>query len=774
MHSRLAPKWIRYVLVAALICLLAAAFYVGSLIRTQRHIIGEVSQFNIAVNASELAVTVSRTLHALSSLQVTPDQAHQEDAEVRLEILHGRAKMSIEGNFGAFVAQDERRAEIVAQFRDTMDRVTDVQKTIAEPALLNTLVHDLERLEPAIIGLVAEANSYSADEVATQQGRLVALYQDMGLFCAGLVLFAFGFVLLGWRQSRRVEAIGVELRTQNTRFEAALDHMSQGLCLYDQNCNLVIANNRFGELFKLSPEMLKAGTSLDDMLRASNRGDCATNMTDEELVESRRRMANLTEPASTIREQADGRVFWVSMQPVLGGGFVITFDDMTERRLAQARIAYLAMHDAMTDLPNRIMFREKLDEALDMLRRGHSLSDDQSFAVHLIDVDNFKAINDIYGHPIGDAYLGEIARRLKDVVRRKDIVARLGGDEFVILQTALSSPEDAARLCARVTTALGETVHIDGLSLGCGVSIGVASAPDDGLDADLLLKRADLALYRAKANGKGSFSFFDKGMDEDLEAKRAMELDLRLAVERCELIVHYQPLVNVITGAISGFEALVRWKHPVRGLVPPLDFIPLAEETGLINSIGEWVLREACCEAASWPDHLKISVNISPVQVKNRNLVHVVVGALATSNLAPNRLDLEITESIFLQENEQTLSSLRQLRELGVLFSIDDFGTGYSSLSSLRRFPFDKLKIDRSFVKDVVTRQDSIEIIHAVISLGRSLGISTTAEGVETEAQMDILRAEGCTEVQGYMFGRPMPASDLEPYLRRSQKMIAA
>ena len=361
---------------------------------------------------------------------------------------------------------------------------------------------------------------------------------------------------------------------------------------------------------------------------------------------------------------------------------------------------------------------------------------------------------------------------MKSLIRKRDIVARLGGDEFVILQRNLRGAEDAAKLATRLVSLLSEPLVVEGLTLSCGASIGISLAPEDSMDAKLLLKRADLALYRAKDNGKSTFSFYDASMDDDLEARRLLELELRQAVGRNELIVYYQPQIQVLSGETTGFEALVRWLHPTRGMVPPLDFIPLAEETGLINSVGEWVLRAACMEAAKWPPHLNIAVNISPVQVKSRNLVQVVVGALQMSALPAHRLELEITESIFLQEDEQTLSSLRELRALGVKFAIDDFGTGYSSLSSLRRFPFDKLKIDRSFVKDVMTRRDSVQIIHAVIGLGRSLGINTTAEGVETEAQLDLLRAEGCTEVQGFMFGRPMPAADLEPFLKA--KMIAA
>ena len=773
MHKLRRTDAIKTVLAVAGVCVLILATYIAGLIQKQQQVLGEAAQFNIPTSSSQSAVAFTRTIQALSAYRTDPTAEKLEDVWVRMDIVQGTAQAALEGEYARFIHADAHREELISRLNQTMMALNGHPENLRDVAVAKDAQTRLEALEPEIIGLMGEANAFGAHEVNENQSRLNALYQELEIIFGGMLVFCLAIVAMSLRQNNWLKLKEGELRIQNMRFEAAVNNMSQGLIFFDKDGRLIISNTRFAEQFKLDAGLLKAGTHVDDMLRASNKGPTSTGLSDEDLLASRHKMAATSGQSSTIREQADGRVFWVSQQPTEDGGWVITFDDITARRQAEARISYLALHDAMTDLPNRVQFRECLDSAIEAQRTSvASRYPGQGFAVLLVDIDNFKSINDIYGHPVGDAFLSEIALRMKSLIRKRDVVARLGGDEFVILQRNLRGAEDAAKLATRLVSLLSEPLVVEGLTLSCGASIGISLAPEDSMDAKLLLKRADLALYRAKDNGKSTFSFYDASMDDDLEARRLLELELRQAVGRNELIVYYQPQIQVLSGETTGFEALVRWLHPTRGMVPPLDFIPLAEETGLINAVGEWVLRAACLEAAKWPSHLNIAVNISPVQVKSRNLVQVVVGALQMSGLPAQRLELEITESIFLQEDEQTLSSLRELRALGVKFAIDDFGTGYSSLSSLRRFPFDKLKIDRSFVKDVTTRRDSVQIIHAVIGLGRSLGINTTAEGVENEAQLELLRAEGCTEVQGFMFGRPMPAADLEPFLKA--KMIAA
>jgi diguanylate cyclase (GGDEF)-like protein len=414
----------------------------------------------------------------------------------------------------------------------------------------------------------------------------------------------------------------------------------------------------------------------------------------------------------------------------------------------------MAHHDALTNLANRLLFQERLTEAIARVNR-HG----ESLAVHCIDLDHFKKVNDSLGHPVGDGLLRAVGERIKKCLRDSDLVARFGGDEFSIVQSPIAGPNDANALARKLIELISRPYELDGQEIVVGASIGIALGPADGGDADTLLRNADMALYRAKAAGRGESHFFEPAMDRQIQARRALELDLRKALGNGELELFYQPLVNVRSGGVSGFEALLRWNHPVRGLVSPVEFIPVAEDIGLIGPLSEWVLRTACVEAMRWPPNVKVAVNLSPVQFRGRGLVQAVVGALAHSGLAPGRLELEITESVLLSETEVNLATLHQLREIGAHISLDDFGTGYSSLSYLRSFPFDKIKIDRSFVHDLVARPDCMAIIRAVVGLGKNLGIATTVEGVETREQFELLRAEGCTEVQGFLFSVPQRAS---------------
>jgi diguanylate cyclase (GGDEF)-like protein/PAS domain S-box-containing protein len=442
--------------------------------------------------------------------------------------------------------------------------------------------------------------------------------------------------------------------------------------------------------------------------------------------------------------------------------------DVTERRQAEARIAHMAHHDALTGLPNRVRFLERLDEILGGLQGSGAKA-----AVLYLDLDRFKFINDSLGHPVGDQLLKVAAGRLRECLRPSDMVARLGGDEFAVVLTDVSGPEEVGRIASKLVAALSERYHIQDHELVAGVSIGIVMAPSDGTTHETLLRNADLGLYRAKAEGRGRYHFFEAEMERRAKLRRSLELDLRKAYEHGEFELYYQPLVNTVTQAVNGCEALLRWKHPERGMIPPAEFIPLAEEIGLIVPLGEWVLRQACADAARWPDATKVAVNLSPVQFRTKGLLNAVVSALAHAGLPAQRLELEITESVLLAETSANLSTLHQLRDLGVRISLDDFGTGYSSLSYLRAFPFDKIKIDQSFVRELAERPDSMAIVRAVAGLGASLGVATTAEGVETEEQLACLRGEGCTEVQGYLFSRPKPARDIMEFLRARLPLAA-
>ena len=430
--------------------------------------------------------------------------------------------------------------------------------------------------------------------------------------------------------------------------------------------------------------------------------------------------------------------------------------DITERKRAEARLAFMAQHDGLTGLPNRNLLRQHMDEILLRTRRSA-----EKVAVLVLGLDNFKAVNDTLGHGIGDKLLRSVAKRLQSTLREEDILARLNSDEFAIVQGALTRPEDAVLLGRRLLEVIGEPYLLDGHSVVIGASIGIAMAPGDGDESDKLLKSADMALSRAKNDSRGTFSFFEAEMDARAQSRRIIEIDLREAIQNDVLRPHYQPLVDLATGRITGFEALVRWPHAERGMISPAEFIPVAEETGLINPLGSLMLRRACMDAALWPDDVRVAVNLSPLQFRVGNLLSMVMDALKQSGLPAKRLELEITETLLLEKSSQVLATLHALRALGVRISMDDFGTGYSSLSYLRSFPFDKIKIDQSFVRDLGANRDAQAIVRSIISLGIGLGVTITAEGVETEAELSCLRAEGCHEGQGFLFSRGRPNAEI-------------
>jgi diguanylate cyclase (GGDEF)-like protein len=412
-------------------------------------------------------------------------------------------------------------------------------------------------------------------------------------------------------------------------------------------------------------------------------------------------------------------------------------------------VEHLAAHDALTDLPNRAHFTMVLDQ---LCKSG------ENFALHALDLDRFKAVNDVFGHAAGDAILCRVAALLRDNVSRRDLVSRIGGDEFLIIQRDVHGVDDAQQLAQRILNAFAVEMDITRDPMAVGVSIGVALFPDDAQHGEMLRHHADFALYRAKEGGKGTARFFDQDMDRLVRERRNLEHDMRHAVARGQLRLMYQPLVSTDAAEIIGYEALLRWDHPERGTVAPTQFIPIAEDIGAIIPIGEWVLREACNTALQWPDHVSIAVNVSAVQFQMPNLPAIVASALQDSGLAPHRLELEVTESVMLRDRESALNILHRLKMLGVHIVMDDFGTGYSSLSNLQAFPFDKIKIDRSFVSQL-TREDSARsILRAIIGLGRSLELPVVAEGVETEAQRKIISDEGCPQAQGFYFGAPAAA----------------
>lgn len=544
-----------------------------------------------------------------------------------------------------------------------------------------------------------------------------------------------------------------ELSEQYRRFDAALNNMSHGLCMLDSKLRMIVCNRRYIEMHGLSPEIVKPGISMREIMEHSCELGIHPNTTAAKIYADY--VERLREGEHTLhRHLSDGRIIKLNHKRMEHGGWAVTYEDVTERHKAQARVAHMAQHDSLTDLPNRTLFREKMGEGLNQVAIAGG-----SMAVLCFDLDNFKTVNDRLGHAAGDRLLRWVAARLKENVGEHETVARLGGDEFAVLQRG-PQPQSAEQLARCLVEIIGHPPPLENQSIHVGVSVGIAIAPDHGLDADELMKCADLALYQAKAKGRGAYQLFEPEMEEEARSRHALEHDLRGALEANQFHLVFQPQVRLDTTELTGFEALLRWKHPSRGFVSPAEFIPIAEENGLIIPIGEWVLRTACATAASWPD-VTVAVNLSPVQFRSRGLVAMVTSALAEAGLPPQRLELEVTETALLDDSEATIEILHQLRALGVRVSLDDFGVGYSSLSYLRKFPFDRIKIDRSFVGTLGESPESVAIVRTIASLGSVLGVETTAEGVETVEQLEFVRECGCTAVQGYYFGKPCPAAEV-------------
>lgn len=552
-----------------------------------------------------------------------------------------------------------------------------------------------------------------------------------------------------------------EVKQQFDRLSSAVESIPQGILMCGPDDRVILANGNFRALFDLSEAAVQPGTTRAGVVSACI-GQGAQVIADEG-PQDQRLAAGLQVTRKRIVQVRDERTIVVTIARTEEGGSVAVYEDVTERQRQEQRIAHLAHHDSLTGLANRILFREKAEEYV-----ASSLATGQPTALLYLDLDQFKTVNDTLGHPVGDRLLVEVAVRLRQAIGEEDLIARLGGDEFAIVLHGRRSPAQAADMADRIIDAIGQPFDISGQCIFVGVSIGIAISPQDGEDADTLLMHADMALYRAKQDGRNIHRFFEMAMDAQIQQRRELELDLRSALAEDQFQLHYQPLYGLNHGQIACFEALIRWPHPERGNIPPCEFIPIAEETGLISAIGSWVLKQACREASSWPSDVRVAVNISPVQFRTRTLVLDVLAALGASGLPASRLEIEITEGVLLQDTEATLTTLDELRSLGVRIVMDDFGTGYSSLSYLQKFRFDKVKIDRAFVQDIHEGEDKRAVVRAVTSLCASLGIETTAEGVETAAQMEALRREGCSQAQGFFIGRPMPAADVLQLLKTS------
>jgi diguanylate cyclase (GGDEF)-like protein/PAS domain S-box-containing protein len=549
-------------------------------------------------------------------------------------------------------------------------------------------------------------------------------------------------------------ALHIESQERSDLLQTIVDNFPGGLTAFDKNHRIVLCNDRHKQLLEYPDELFANGQPTIEQIYRFNarRGEYGPGDL-EELVQSRLELARNAVPQSFERQRPNGTHLEVRRTPLAGGGFVTAHFDITERKRDRETIGRLENHDALTGLPNRILFHERISACLSSLGHGETL------ALHCLDLDRFKTVNETLGHLTGDALLKLAAQRLSDVLGKRDIAARLGGDEFAIMQIAPQSAEDVASMAKRVIAVLSEPFIVGEDTVSIGASIGIATGPTDGSDAEQLMRNAEAALWRTKSLGRGTFGFFEHAMHERIRTRHQIATELREAIAANNFELHYQPIVNVKTRRIVGCEALIRWPHPERGLIPATEFISIAEERGLIGQIGDWVLKTACAEASQWPDDVWIAVNISAAQFGGQDLVDKV--ANASKGLSLSRLVLEITETLLMKDRDIATVTLERLKKLGVRFAIDDFGTGFSSLSYLQSFPFDKIKIDRSFVSDTANQKRSATLRRSIIQLGYNLGMTSVAEGVETEQQLDRLRAEGCVEAQGFLFSRAVPAAKI-------------
>ena len=628
------------------------------------------------------------------------------------------------------------------------------------------------------------ARSSSRAWIAITQVSLILLPITLGsAFRGGLVYVALsGFIFLyylttielarylGANRLRLLLATGEKvalarsLAEQNFRFDTALANMSHGLCMFDSNHRLLVWNKRFCEIYKIPPEAVSPGITLRKLVELSAARGNHPNQPVDDIVSENEARINSGVLTHSRRLLPDGRIIALSHQPLTGGGAVVLFEDVTEREKAEQRARFLATHDDLTELPNRWMFSDAVNDGV---KAGHRYG--HAFAVMFMDLDRFKNINDTLGHAAGDVLLVETAKRLNKCLRESDVIARIGGDEFVIMLREVSDRSQVSTVARKILSAVVKPLAIHGHECRITASIGISMFPTDALDAETLIKNADAAMYVAKEEGRNGFRFHFRDIRTQSIERLLLESSLRGALEREELLLHYQPKQDLGHGGVSGVEALLRWQHPDRGLLLPSHFIPLAEETGLIVPIGKWVIETACAQNVAWQRHgmpaLRIAVNLSPRQFADPGLLGDIGTALDKSGMAPELLELEITESMVMHNIERAMRVLKAIKSLGVILAIDDFGTGYSSMSLLKKFPIDVLKIDRSFVREVTSNSEDKAIADAIIALGRVLDLTIVAEGVETAEQEAFLRAHNCDEVQGYLISKPVPADEFTAFM---------
>jgi diguanylate cyclase (GGDEF)-like protein len=757
---------------AAVVCCFAvASSYLTYVIIERQEALHRVAGYNEAWSVSQAATEYLHLEKSLATYTIPNSGVDLKAVRLRLDIMFNRLGILKHITFQSFATSGAQNSVTVSNLQaalTTVDGLLPIDESPFDPL---PSIQILSALEPDVIALSASAIAEGAEKIRSDQSGLEQLHLLYTGLTGGLILCGIVLILLLLQHNRLLatardslnkvtddlQQTSQETDAQNYRFSTALNTMSQALCMFDGSGRMIVCNGRFSSMAQ-RPDGIEVGTTIDAVAGAVSEAGLTIF---QQLFALQVPLIAGTKRAVFMHETFDREVYIVTHEPMADGGWLATYEDVTERRQRDAQIAHMAHHDALTNLPNRVLFMEQLERKLQDASR-----DNIAVAACFLDLDGFKDVNDTMGHHVGDELLRHVADRLRCCVGVGNVVARFGGDEFAIVLIQASAEQDILELPLQLVSEISKPYLLDGHEIIIGCSIGVSGFPAHSRDAEELVKYADLAMYDAKSGGKGRVRLFRPEMDERLIARKALEADLRKALQRGEMEVYYQPLLTTVTRELCGYEALVRWNHPTRGQISPVEFIPIAEETGLIAALGEWVLRCACTDAVKWPPHLTVAVNLSPIQFRNKNLIQTIVNAVNGTGLDAKRLELEITESVLLDAGAHTQSTLHALKNIGIRIAMDDFGTGYSSLSNLRSFPFDKIKIDRSFVKELTEEKDSQSVVRLITALARTLGMSTTAEGVETEEQFVCLQDIGCTQVQGFLFAKPKPNKELSHAVR--------
>jgi diguanylate cyclase (GGDEF)-like protein/PAS domain S-box-containing protein len=799
----------RLPLFAVLLLFAFAAVYTSFLTIQQDTTVNSLASYDDAFDAGQGSIELLRLQNAVAGFALGRPDASAESVQLRFEILQNRVYDLDRPAFLSFVSGHIEVDGVVQALAQNVSAVSVLVPKLGQPGVADQIVDLLAPLDAGMTRLASVSSTLVSAEIEADQDRLRRLHFISSAVNFGLIAIGVLLIILLLRDNRLMlrvngkltaladdlrrtssaltvahgavaaanESLAMQnatlrgrdeaLRIQNTRFDAALNNMSQGLLMADNDRRVIVCNKRFREMFGLQPEEVEPGARLDDLLHVTMERQAQPLLVISEIHQRLSGIWTDTERGQFYAETDEASIQVVYV-PMSEGGWVVTYEDISERRKVEASTEYLAHHDVLTGLPNRLAFTLRLEHLLGN-REGR-----RNFALLFVDVDDFKDINDTLGHLAGDMLLVTIAQRLRACVREEDLVARLGGDEFAILQMMPRDRAETLALAQRLVDAVDQPFDLEGRRISSSISLGIAVEDEETRDAAHLFRNADMALYRAKAAGRNTWRFFEPEMQQEVQTRSTITADLRTALKEDQFEIFYQPVVQAGSGELVQFEGLLRWNHHSLGSVAPGRFIPIAEESRLIVPIGEMVLRRACAEATRWPCDVRLAVNLSPVQFAGRGLVEIVQSALNDAGLDPSRLELEITEGALLRDSEQVSVVLRQLRALGVTIALDDFGTGYASLSYLRQLPFDKIKIDRSFIMGLNKKDDAVPIIEAVISLAKNLRMTTTAEGVETEEQWRLLAAMGCTYVQGFLFDCPQSAATIRQKMASGDYRLAA